>query len=72
MQTPHSDGAPIALPLVRTAFQRIVAVLGHADLRMTLRTYAHIRPEDLAAPLDVLAGVERRSREGTEEKKAVQ
>jgi hypothetical protein len=38
---------------------RIAAVLGYADLRMTLRTHAHIRPEDLAAPLDVLAGVER-------------
>jgi hypothetical protein len=31
---------------------------------MTLQTYAHIRPDDLAAPLDVLAGVERMAREG--------
>jgi integrase len=42
---------------------RIAAVLGHADLRMTMQTSAHIRPDDLAAPLDVLAGVERRARE---------
>ncbi len=34
-----------------------------ADLRMTLKTYALIRPEDLAAPLNVLAGVERAARE---------
>jgi integrase len=43
---------------------RIAAVLGHADLRMTMRTYAHIRPDDLAAPLDVLEGMERMARQG--------
>jgi hypothetical protein len=39
-------------------------MLGHADLRMTMRTYTHIRPDDLAAPLDVLAGMERMARQG--------
>jgi hypothetical protein len=39
---------------------------------MTMRTYAHIRADDLAAPLDVLAGAEKRAREGSEEKKAAQ
>lgn len=72
MQIPYADGSPTAAPFLNTAFQRIAAVLGHADLRMTIRTYAHIRADDLAAPLDVLAGVERRSREGTEEKRAAQ
>lgn len=72
MQIPHADSSPIGVPFLQTAFQRIVAVLGHADLRMTLRTYAHIRTDDLAAPLDVLAGVEKRAREGTEKKRAAQ
>jgi integrase len=49
---------------------RIAALLGHADLRMTMRISAHIRADDPAGPLDVLAGVEKRAREEAREKKA--
>lgn len=72
--TPHSVRHTAATWARREGvpLDRIAAVLGHADLRMTMRTYAHIRADDLAAPLDVLAGVERRAREESEEKKAAQ
>jgi hypothetical protein len=64
--TPHSVRHTAATWARRQGvpLDRIAAVLGHADLRMTMRTYAHIRPDDLAAPLDVLAGMERMARQG--------
>jgi hypothetical protein len=70
--TPHSvrHTPPTWARRENVPLDRIAAVLGHADLRMTLRTYANIRPDDLAASLDVLASVERRAREGTGEEKA--
>ncbi len=72
--TPHSVRHTAATWARREGvpLDRIAAVLGHADLRMTLRTYAHVGPADLASPLDVLAGVERRAREEAGEKKAAQ
>ncbi len=50
-----------AATLLRRAgvpLDRIAEVLGHAELRSTL-VYAHIRPDDVAATLDTLAGVLR-------------
>jgi integrase len=63
--TPHSIRHTAATWARREGvpLDRIAAVLGHADLRMTMRTYAHIRPEDLSPALDVLAGIEKGARE---------
>ena len=33
----------------------LAAWLGHTDARVTMRTYVHARPEDLAAARDALA-----------------
>ena len=72
--TPHSVRHTAATWSRRQGvpLDRIAAVLGHADLRMTMKTYAHIRPEDLSAGLDVLEGIEKGARELNEEKTASQ
>jgi integrase len=41
---------------IGTSPQTVARIAGHSDVRVTLNTYAHVKPEQMEAPLAQLSG----------------